>query len=757
MAADAAPAETAERVLPLEVRINGVAGGIWPILFRAGVLYAPTEAFSQWRIQLNAGAASVTFRSLPYTSVASAGITNKLNEQTLQLDLTVPPEVFAASKFGRDAVKRNPAAVAVPALFVNYDFNYSRTWGSSTTSDLGLLGEVGTSGPIGVFTQTFAAQNLLSTERELVRLLSAYRYDFPEAGYTFTAGDATQRTGLLGRASYFGGVQFGTNFSLAPLVYRQPIPVISGETGAPSVVQLYVNNVLRQTSRVPAGPFTLDNLPPLIGSGEVSIRVRDMLGRESVTSQPFLVSGELLAPGLNDWSVEAGTLRRGLGGADSGYGAAFASGFWRRGLSAAMTAEARADVTRTRSLAGAALTTAVGASWLARTGMMVMRDTQAGYGGRWMLGADRAAYTNSFNVTLEGATRGFRFLSEDTTTLPIRLQLAAQASVQLGTAGRLGVGVTSQRLYDQPSVSTITANYTTAFGNDWQFNAFLTRAIAGTRSFTMGVGLAIPMGRTTTSNSSVQVRNGGGVDAYSTVTHAPDGPYGFAWRGLTSYQQGQTRAEGGLYYMGRVGQVNADVSLSSQQSAVRVGANGGLLFTGGSVYGVTRFDSGAALVEVPGYANVGVGTGGNVIARTDASGIAMIPRLQSFLPNPVRLDPNDLPLSAEVETIELDAIPAYRSVARVTFPVRGGRGALLRIIFDDGEPAPAGATVHIPGDAREFYVARKGEAYVTGMKDHETLRLHWKGGSCALDINLPPAARDDIPRLGPLRCSGVHR
>jgi outer membrane usher protein len=94
---------------------------------------------------------------------------------------------------------------------------------------------------------------------------------------------------------------------------------------------------------------------------------------------------------------------------------------------------------------------------------------------------------------------------------------------------------------------------------------------------------------------------------------------------------------------------------------------------------------------------------------------------------------------------------------KIVFPVRSGRGALLRIMFDDGEPAPAGAEVELVGDKEGFFVARRGESFVTGMKDSNQVRLKWKGASCLFDVKLPPGAADEIARVGPLICQGVKR
>ena len=50
--APSASAVPADRLLPMEATVNGAKSGTWLFLERAGVLYAPREAFDEWRLAL---------------------------------------------------------------------------------------------------------------------------------------------------------------------------------------------------------------------------------------------------------------------------------------------------------------------------------------------------------------------------------------------------------------------------------------------------------------------------------------------------------------------------------------------------------------------------------------------------------------------------------------------------------------------------------------------------------------------------------
>src|SRR6185437_15468636 len=334
----------APKLVPLEVIVNGARSGTWLLLERDGALYAPQDAFEEWRLQRPVTGDTIEFHGQLYWPLAAVpGFRAKVDYATRSVELAFSPQAFAALRISRELSKRPPLGEVLPSVFVNYEANVSETRprGAQNLRDIGVLHEVGVSTSLGVLTSSGLARNLAADPqlpaRHNLRLETTFTRDFPDQNRTLRIGDTTTRSAMWGRDVYFGGVRFGTNFALTPGFVSQPLPALSGLSAAPSTVELYVNDVLRQVSNVPAGPFAIDNLPVVTGNGEARLVVRDLLVRETVIVQSFFTTAELLAAGLDDWSVEGGTVRRDLGIANDHYGEGFAAGTWRHGFSNSVT------------------------------------------------------------------------------------------------------------------------------------------------------------------------------------------------------------------------------------------------------------------------------------------------------------------------------------------------------------------------------------------------------------------------------------
>lgn len=751
------------RAVPLEAVVNGVKSGTWLFVEREGMLYAPRNAFDEWRVPLRPDAQALVFQGEPYWPLSAVpGFRVKRDDANQSLDIGFAPDSFPATRLTSELGKRPPLSPVLPSVFFNYDLNYATATQSNAPSsrDLGLLGELGISNGVGVLTSSVAGRNLSDsptsgTPRQWRRLETTFTKDFPEHNHTLRLGDSATRAGTLGRNVYFGGIQYGSNYALTPGFWAQPLPVLSGLSAAPSTVELYVNDVLRQTSNVPTGPFVVGNFPSLTGSGQVRMVVRDILGRETVITQPFFTHDRLLAIGLNDWSVEAGRLRRDLGLASNNYGPGFASGLWRRGVSDAMTLEGRAEATPDLRSLGLGLALGLPGQVLGRVAGVASHERSLGHGSQWLLGLDRQSQRTNAQLELQGASGNFRQLGLEAATFPTRRQLAGSWNYRFAQeTSSVGVSYVEVHRFDAPRIATLSLNYAMRAGERGTLNFTASRSRAESSATTLGVNLVLPFERNRVVTASAQ-RNNGRTEAYVSAAQNLSQEEGLGWRVLAGRQPDQPRAEGGVAYLGRYGQVSSDISTTVGQTALRLGARGAVVAADGNVF-VTRYlNQSFAVAEVAGFSDIGIGLGSNVISRTNASGVALVPQLAAYQLNSVRLDAAELPMNAEIDSIERSAVPSWRSAVKVVFPVRSGRSALLKIVLDDQQPAPTGAIVRIEGDAQEFVVARRGEAFVTGLTATSRLQMVWKGQPCQLALTLPPEKPDDIPRLGPLLCKGV--
>ena len=761
----AAEAEPETRIIPLEVSINGARAGSWVLMERGGVLYAQLDAFEEWRINRDPRAPAVVHRGETWYPLGSLpGFAARFNPAEQSLQLNFSPAAFATTRVGQPAAERPAVSRPLTTVFANYDLSYTRSdlRGISATNDVGALTELGVSGDAGVLTNTSVIRNIANDPGAAYtpgwrRLETTYTRDFPERNASLRLGDTTTRTGAWGRSVYFGGIQWGTNFSLSPGYITQPIPTIGGQSRAPSTVELYINDALRQTSQVPTGPFTIDNFPQITGSGQARIVVRDLLGRETVLVQDFFSNAALLRKGLSDYSFEAGAVRRNLGIDSANYGEGFASGLFRHGLSDSFTLETRVEGSEHTRGGGAGLAVALPLGLLGQVAGAASSDDITGSGRQGLVSLEHWSLRHGFSLRAEAASREYRQIGQDEGTLPYRRQWLASYTYARPELGHLGLGYGKIDTYDRGPISTYTANYSIRVFAQSSLTLSATRVDGGDATGrSIGVSLLIPLdGRI--NATAATTHHAGHTDGYATVSKGLGIEAGAAWRALAGRREGQNYAEGGVYYQGSRGLVTADASASDTQSTVRLGAQGGLVFADGTLFASRKLQDSFALVEVPGYPDVGVGFQSTVLSRTDSNGKALVPQLQPYRTNTLRLDPNELPISAELDNIEIAVVPPARSGVKVTFPVRSGRGALVRIVLDDGQPAPAGADLELVGDTKEFFVARRGEAFVTGLKDKNRLRIKWQGRSCEFDVELPPGKPDDIARVGPYVCSGVTR
>jgi outer membrane usher protein len=763
----------ADKFLSLEVVVNGVNGGTWPILDRSGVLYAPKTAFSEWRLVPQAKAVPVQVRGQTYLALSSVpGFQWNINYAAQTLDVQFSANAFSATRLSDDAVKRAATSEAMLGAFVNYDVNATRSQytGTTNSNDVGAIVELGLTGSFGVLTNSYVGKNIFngvtgSTEKGWRRLETTYTRDLPELNQTLRLGDTITARGMWGREVYFAGVQWGNNDALSPGLNTRALPVVNGVSTAPSTVELYVNDTLRQTSKVPAGPFTIDNFPVVTGAGEARIVIKDILGRETVLVQPFLTHQSLIAPGHNEWSVEAGLPRYNLGVDNANYGKFFSSGFWRRGWTSSLSSELKIEASRERSAAGLGFAVGLPGQHIGALAAVASRDKVVGQGQQVIAELSRVSDDWSYSLR---ALRGFGDFQSLGQTTQLDKQISLSSNFRLSSRNNFGLALVSNDVPNQTRQISLNLSHSQKFSDNISLVTTLTKFQGGVSTLTgstnnssnggvaIGFSLNVPLDGGRNYNAGVTAKPGSS-GGYVSATETLRGEIGSSWRVLAGHREAENYAEAGYYYQGTAGLVTADLQASSNQQVVRLGAQGGVVATGGHVFARPRGAQSYALAEVKGYEGIGVMVNGRSLGTTDSSGVSLVAGLSPYQANAIRLNPQDLPITAELDNIETTVNPPWRSIVKANFPVRTGRAALLKIVFDDGQPAPPAAVVQIKNDTQVFYVARRGEAYVTGLEPSNQLTLSWKEQTCDLTVVLPVLTKDTILRLDPIVCKGVQR
>jgi outer membrane usher protein len=720
---------------------------------KSGSIWVPEDSLKRWRL-LHPGINPRTHNGIVFLPLDSiVGTTYVYEASTLRLTITARPEAFVALGMVTGSRVYPPPTVPQPGGFLNYDLFASRTGGVSAYA--GTF-EAGLFTPYGVLVSSTLAQHGNDGPGAL-RLDTTWTSDFPDRLTTGRIGDTITVPGAWGRAVRFGGVQYGTNFATQPGFIAFPTIAANGQAALPSTVDVFVNNALVAQRPVPPGPFSFTNIPTITGGGNVQLVVRDLFGREQVITQPFYASSTLLRAGLSQYSYEAGFERNRFGAESFDYGRGLVSATYRHGLSDQLTGEVHGESMRDKTAVGFAADYLITDIGVVNGAAAVSRSADGRAGQLFGLGFERQAGSWSVTAQSQWTTSDFRQIGLSADSPLPRVQTTASFGYQAGPLGSVNLSYVSRSSYVAPELKILSLAYTLSL-------SFGTLSFVANKTYGSEGGVAlsttfsVPFGtRDAASISHDVVRN----NASGTTTHdtlftyqrnLPAGD-GYGYR-LSAHAHDDIQASGTL--QNEFGTYTADITHFQGHAAARVEVAGGLGYMDGYAFASRQITDSFGIVRVDDYPGVGVLLDNQLVGTTDKRGYAMLPRLRPYDINPISIAQDDLPMDAQVDRLKIEAVPYYRSGVLLQFPVRRSRGAIFRVVLDDGEGMPSGSTVQLAGRDEVFPVALDGAAYVTGLQPRNSVRAMWNNRSCDFEVLAPPSA-DPLPDLGSFVCHGVTR
>ena len=731
----------------LEVSVNETTGGEALVVLRDAQGHLWLEASDLARLRLLQPAVeSHRAQGRDYFPLlAIPGATVAVDDFAQHVTVTAPPVAFGMTRLSAPARRASGLTAADPGAFLNYQLSDQRIAGSNAA---GAFVELGAFAAPGVLTNSVVARAESGATRA-VRLDTTLTHDFVERLETLNLGDAVSDPGSWGNAVRFAGLRWVRNFAIRPDLVTTPLLTTGGSAVVPAIVDVFVNNQRVSSGSIPPGPFIVDNVPAVSGSGDVRVVVRDALGREQVMTQPFYSGVNMLAAGLSQYALDVGRIREDYALASFHYGPVLTAATYRRGFSDALTLEAHGEF-----LAGDA--GAFGVNGAVRTGQFGILTATLAAGGDLHdhgmltgLGFERRERDASFVVNTLYASSGFRQIG-DTALAGARFKqrTIAQASVSLGSTGSLSLADVLETYRTLPRQNTVSLTHNLSLGLRGSVGLTLSRTTGATASNVLYLSwtMGITDRRAVTVNATAGTRPGAPVtELYATaMQNAPVGP-GSGWR-VSSGSAGSYDAD----WRGQFEPL--DIELESARTQGTAGSSifvrGAATYLDGELHAVRAVTSSFAVVDI-GVPGVPVYLDNQFVAHTNDHGRAILHNLRAYEDNRISIDPQELPLDTTIGARSVVLAPAFRSGVVARFPVERIHAGTFRLVRDDGSAVPAGGIVELNGAS--FPVALDGLTYVTSLDGGRPGTAAWGAESCTFKLPTP-TGRDLLPDLGTVTC-----
>ncbi|GBU15104.1 outer membrane usher protein FasD [Polaromonas sp.] len=736
----------------LEVELNGMASGLVHFGWRNGELWASADTLRKLGFILPASTdQALRLNSLPGLS-AIYDVENQKAILMAKLSLLDLPTT-QLGQLGGEA----PVATASPGALLNYDV-YG-TSGQQGSRSLSAFTELRAFSGTNVISSTSLTQAQSSDQSgwktTTKRLDTTLSHSDQEKMLTLRVGDTL--TGALPwtRATRIGGIQLSTNFALQPYRRTAPLPSFIGSATLPSDVELYVDGLRQYSGKVPPGPFQLNTIPNISGSGNAQMVVTDTLGQATTLNFSLYDTQRLLQKGLADWTIDFGVVRKNYGLNSFDYRREpAASGTLRYGLTDTFTFETHAEATTGLALAGAGGVWQMGAvgdlsGAVAHSRHRSSQGSQLNVGYNWR---NKGPFNFSLNAT--GTQGDYRDIGSKDDLHVVRRSGSAALGYSSQNFGSVGLSYLHLRYADQPLTRLATLYWFKSIGRSASLNLSVNQSLETSSERSIFFGLNMTLDDNIALSGGLQRDKGRSIYNVDASSSAPS-EGGIGWRTGLRHDGSQTGAQGQLDYLGRYGRVGAGISAVGDSRNSFASVNGGLVFMGGQTFATQRVNDAFAVVSTNGVADVPVQLSNRTVGTTDSKGMLLISPLRGYQKNDVGIDPMQLPPDMRIDRVSAQVTPTDRAGTLVHFGITPVRAALITLVDAAGKPLPVGSLVRQQGvsasESEQVVVGFAGETYLDTLELTNVLDVETPEGVCRVSFDYPEQA-SGIPRLGPLNC-----
>lgn len=757
----------------LSIDINGQPTGDVVIVLQdnqARFLISSAD-LQRWHFRLPHSKTAIFYHGQSYYRLTYLrGVTYQFHPAQMTLSIHAPSQTFVANLYDMNTKLVNPEP-SNPGGFLNYDLLTQHTVDNTQTNglfELGIFNRYGVGTTNWLVQQNRIPDNNSGTTafvdepstqnntNKVVRLESVWTKDDPATMHTLRVGDTVSQTGMWGGAIGFGGIQYATNFATQPSLITNPLPSASGAAIVPTAINLYVNNTLLDQKNIQPGPFNINNIPVINGAGILSVVTTDVLGREQIINMPYYTSSNLLQPGLHNFSYEAGFIRNNFTMDSADYGRFLMSGTDTFGVTNNLTGQWHAEALRNQQTLGGGGYLLWHNALVLNASLAASHSNNGGIGGLALLGVQQQTLNQlNLGANLQVTTRPFVDVGIATGQYAPSLQTQAFIGVPLPKNTAVGLSYTRQNNRGTiPNASLLNASYQKTLMPNLSLSVSAITNIGGQNNKTIYLVLSQGFGNNLTATASLNQQTSAAPQTMWDVNQALPAGVGYGYD-IQTTQGPQENYQATITAQNSIGTYAAAVSHpAGQQNAYRFEAQGGIAVLDNKFYLSRQINNSFAVVELPGYSNVGVYSFNQLAGTTNKNGDLLVPDILAYQANDLRIEPNDLPMDTEIGATQLQPIPYYRAGVLARFPVKPAHSATFKLVDEQGKLLTADTVVSyvdVHQSEQQFIVADNGEVYVTGLALHNLMQASVDGHICQFIVDYPEHT-EPMPDLGVFVC-----
>lgn len=597
-----------------------------------------------------------------------------------------------------------------------------------------------------------ATINMFTASRA-IRLLSA----------DLLVGKTSTGDSMLGSTGTYG-VSLSRNNSMKPgnLGYT---PVFSGIANGPSRVTLTQNGRLLYSEMVPAGPFSITDVP-LYTSGDVTMKVTGEDGREQTQVFPLAVMNGQLSPGEHEFNLAAG-----LPDDDSDMDGAVFAASYGYGLE---NLTLRTGLVFNQDWKGASAGMVVGLGWLGAVSVdgayasAKYRDGSHS-GNKVQLAWSKQLEPTNTSLRLSWSRRSEEY--EDMSSFNPS-EVYSQVNQGRRTKDEWSVGISQpvgdlfslslsgwQRSYYPASVISahrqqkdsgkergITGTLSTQIkGATLNLGWSGSRNSDGENNWSASASVSVPfmlLDRRYSSSTSVSTSKDGGTGFSTGLSGSLNDRFSYGFGGGRDGDGGASSYLNASYSGDRAYLSGALNQSSSGGTSGSVSASGSVLAVPAAkdiMFSRTTGDT-VAVVNVKDTPGVKVTSGDG---QTNSDGNLVVP-LNSYGWNTVTIDAGTLPLSAELTNTSQKVVPTDKAVVWMPFDALKVKRYLLQVKQRNGEFVPGGTWARDSKNTPLGFVANNGVLMINAVDAPGDITL----GQC----RIPAAKLQDTEKLQEITC-----